>query len=75
MAYDVNPATNVVTTDVLSCARCGEDHERVEFEALYRPIGIMRSDPPITFTHWAMCPGVLQPILLHIVPASQQVGR
>lgn len=52
-----------VTTTVEGCARCGEDHEGLLFLAFDAPVD--------EFTHWALCPKVGQPILLHITTTFQ----
>jgi len=41
---------------IMRCARCGEDHAMLDFEALTNPIG--------DCTHWAPCPVNGQPVLL-----------
>ena len=44
---------------VRSCQRCGQDHKDLNFEVL--------SNSVTEWTHWAMCPIVMQRILLQIV--------
>lgn len=53
-----------MNTTVRGCARCGEDHEELEFERLQRPI---QEDDGRDYTHWAPCPTNGQPILLRMV--------
>lgn len=53
-----------ITLDVMSCARCGKNHESVEFKKLDLPI-ITKEE--ITFTHWAPCPFNGEPILLFYI--------
>jgi len=47
-------------TDIVNCARCGEDHAGMEFQEFVQK-------PDTGHTHWAMCPEIEQPILLVIV--------
>ena len=47
-----------ITVPVTTCARCGEDHERVVFKRLTRP--------GKRHTHWAKCPVNGEPIMLFI---------
>ena len=44
--------------NVGACARCGQDHERLEFVPFSRA--------PDGATHWAKCPNACDPILLDI---------
>ena len=46
--------------DVQRCARCGEDHQAMEFN---------RFDTPLDeeWTHWALCPVRHEPVVLKIV--------
>lgn len=44
---------------VLVCARCRMDHDDVEFLPL--------TEPTRTFTHWAICPELGEPILFRQV--------
>lgn len=43
-------------TKVTNCARCGKDHESLQFRRLKTPAG--------NFTHWGTCPNTGEPILL-----------
>jgi hypothetical protein len=45
---------------VISCARCGQDHE-VEFKKFQRPI---EDSDSTVWTHWGICPNTDEPILL-----------
>jgi hypothetical protein len=45
------------------CARCGEDHEGLEFKLFTHVVDDM--DGP--WTHWALCPTNGEPILMKIV--------
>lgn len=47
-----------MNVDVNRCARCGQDHEGLEFRLFDRPCG--------EWTHWAMCPVTQEPILCRI---------
>lgn len=51
-----------ITTTVSDCARCNGTHENLEFKPL--------TNHPIdgfTFTHWAICPTMDEPLLLKLV--------
>jgi hypothetical protein len=52
-----------VTTTVRSCARCGEDHEKLTFQPFKRAVEPGSSE---ALTHWAMCPNHDEPILMYI---------
>lgn len=41
---------------VRACARCGRDHERIEFKAF--------KHAPIEASHWATCPRTGEPLLM-----------
>ena len=43
-------------TSVFNCARCGQDHQELEFTRLKRP--------EAEWTHWAVCPNTGEPVLL-----------
>ena len=45
---------------VRGCARCGGDHNELEWELLERPI----VDSGVIWTHWCACPANGQPILM-----------
>ena len=50
--------------DVKSCARCGEDHDDLEFSEFTNPPRFAET----TYTHYATCPTRFsEPILLAIV--------
>ena len=49
-----------MTTLVIGCSRCGEDHQ-VEWKQFSRP---PIADPPVT--HWGMCPKTNEPVLMYI---------
>jgi hypothetical protein len=50
-------------SSVKHCARCGEDHEEVQFEPFTRFV----PDPDGDYTQWALCPTTGEPILLRFV--------
>ena len=52
----------MIHVDVRSCARCGQDHEKLEFKLLTNPI----PDGDFYWTHWASCPTNGEPVLLYI---------
>lgn len=54
-----------ITFDQVGCARCdGDGHEHITFQPFTRPMVV----DAWTFTHWAMCPTVNEPILLTSTP-------
>lgn len=59
---------NLTNIDVRGCARCGEDHDHLEFQAFVRnPIEIGE----VILTHYGTCPNTLEPILLRIREEDQ----
>lgn len=51
--------------DIRYCARCEQDHKQLKFtEFSSHPIEDEESG--IIWTHWALCPVLNEPILLHI---------
>lgn len=54
-----------LVTDVMSCARCGFNHDHVAFLKLVRPM----SD----FQWWAECPITHEPILMKVEDDGQPV--
>jgi hypothetical protein len=42
-----------------NCARCGEDHDDIQFEKFVRPIDL----GAVKFEAWAPCPTTGQPII------------
>lgn len=53
---------------VRNCARCGGDHNELEWEELERPI---EDNDGIEWTHWCPCPKNGQPILCRMTPGEQ----
>lgn len=51
---------NKVTTSVKDCARCGKDHEQLEFNE------ILNSSEGVEFDYFAICTETSQPILMTI---------
>lgn len=49
-----------VVTTVIGCARCGNDHEAIEFKRFEIPI----KDDDGLWEYWALCPVSGDPILL-----------
>lgn len=49
----------MIVVDVKHCARCWNDHDKLEFREMLHPT----SDG---FTHWALCPIVGHPVLLKV---------
>lgn len=54
-------------TNVIRCARCGQDHpseaepREIEFKRFRRPI---RENDGTIWTHWGLCPVTGEPVLL-----------
>jgi hypothetical protein len=49
---------------IKNCARCGEDHELLDFKLLSNPIA--------EWTHFSICPKTDEPILLEIVETEDE---
>lgn len=56
--------TNKFVTDVMCCARCGNDHRALQFAKLTTPITFDTMSGVEQMTHWALCPDLNEPILL-----------
>jgi hypothetical protein len=59
--------------DVINCSRCDSaQHKKLVFRRFKRPIIVGNGNAQTTFTHWAMCPILNQPILITLedVPAE-----
>lgn len=50
----------VATSKVKKCARCGEDHERVEWHKFDKSVW----DEDGEWTHWGQCPTTCDPIMM-----------
>ena len=55
----------LLPVNVHECARCGLDHTGLPFRRMTRP---MEADDGLDWTHWALCPTSLDPILMRIEP-------
>lgn len=55
----------IAECNVQSCARCGKDHERLEFKPFFNSDIVVGNYE--CFTHWALCPTYGEPILMRIV--------
>lgn len=56
--------------NVKHCARCGEDHEDLEFnEFSLNPI-VDCND--IAWNYWSMCPKTKEPVLLRIIIVAEK---
>jgi hypothetical protein len=55
----------LITTYVRNCARCGKDHPGLTFN-------IFAENPPRPFTHWAICPEKIEPILMIAVETNSE---
>lgn len=53
--------------DLKSCARCGGNHDSLEFKEFKIPI---KDSDKETWTHWATCPSTGDPVLMKI-PKSE----
>ncbi len=53
--------------NVRCCARCGNDHEELEFSRLTYSSGLFDEDGDGPYSHWAACPYNGEPILLVVV--------
>ncbi|MFZ5440473.1 MAG: hypothetical protein ACOZQL_10720 [Myxococcota bacterium] len=62
---DLSSTSALSDTDVLSCARCGGNHENIETFAFTNPIAPAEL-APFKWTHWAMCPVKGEPILIGV---------
>jgi hypothetical protein len=51
-----------MTVSVKNCARCGRDHDRVNFERFTRPVEIENE----IFKYFGMCPQTDEPILMRV---------
>lgn len=58
-----------VTVDIYLCARCGANHEGVEFKRFMSP---MRDSDGAIWEWWGMCPLMNEPILLRHVQPEQK---
>jgi hypothetical protein len=47
-----------ITVDIKSCARCGQNHDKLIFKLL--------TQPQKEWTHWVLCPVSAEPIMLKI---------
>lgn len=50
------------TTDIGGCARCGQNHEQLEFKRLERPVSAL--------DFWAACPTNGEPVLLRVMKTA-----
>lgn len=48
-----------VIVDIISCQRCGNNHERLDFRKL--------DNPRDEYSFWAMCPVKNQPLTMSVV--------
>lgn len=56
-------------SSISNCARCGENHDDIEWKALTR--AIPENDGSILWTHWYPCPTNGEPILCATIPTEQ----
>jgi len=55
--------------NVNSCARCGEDHEQIEFKKFVRPV---EDSDGTLWNWWGFCPRTLDPILMTIYETDDE---
>lgn len=60
----------IMYIDVKSCARCGQDHDHVLFQAFTKPILNAEMDE-LLFLYWGMCPILAEPILLNMYVSGE----
>jgi len=60
-----------ITTTVLHCARCGENHEDLLFSLFTNPI---EDSDGTVWAYWAMCPITDEPILLRTTDNLEPTG-
>ena len=53
-------------TNIVLCARCGEDHKDLEMKKLTIPIDIPDTNGN-SVGYWAMCPKLNEPILITVI--------
>jgi hypothetical protein len=53
-------------TNIVGCARCGENHKDLEIKKLTVPIDISNTNGN-KIGYWAMCPKLNEPILLIVL--------
>lgn len=50
---------------VQHCARCGQDHEKLNYKAFVNPI---EDEDGTVWSHWALCPVTGDPVLMRKLP-------
>jgi hypothetical protein len=50
-----------IIVSIKACARCGEDHDQLEFAPLTKPVISVCGEK---FSHWVICPKLGEPIML-----------
>ena len=53
-------------TNIISCARCGENHDNLEMKKLTNSITIPNTNGN-EIGYWAMCPKLNEPILIMVI--------
>lgn len=66
---------SIVLESLEGCARCGMTHAKVRFYKLERPMRVEGCDG--AFSHWAMCPGRREPIMMNadLLQTREGTGR
>lgn len=64
----------MMTVDVVNCARCGKDHDRLQFNELKRPMivefeldGMKKAE---RYAYWGSCPITSEPIMLQVIQTA-----
>ncbi len=62
------PSETTVVMNVSNCARCGKDHDNLEFDKLTAPIASDDGSEP--WNYWAICPISGEPVLMRVIPIT-----
>lgn len=64
--YDYYNEDYTMKTNIISCARCGENHENLEISKLTNPIEIDGVNGH-KINYWAVCPKLNEPIIIMVI--------
>lgn len=64
--------------NIIHCARCGENHDGLDFLPFtepveYDPVSKVILHCEIQFTHWALCPTTGEPILMQVLDDTDRI--
>lgn len=59
----------LVIYDLFGCQRCGEDHHNLRLKKFTNPVELFTGC--VTYTHWAMCPKLDEPIIVDVVAMEE----